>query len=167
MNDRLAADLAASVRDAVIRAATAGIAAFGAAAGLVLAEMGTSRFSGGHATAGGDALAQSLRTAFATDLLGDAAPDLDADGLRVGGAHVQTHLVAFASGEATSPIDDVSAERAFPIQLGGAGGLDAEATLTIKATCGFDAASRQPKKPATATKISLELAWAAEHAAEG
>ena len=166
MNDRLAEELSDSVRTAVIEAATKGMAAFGAAASLALGEMATSSFIGGHATAGGDALAESLRKAFATDLLGYVAADLDAEGLHAGGARVNTHLVAFASGEAESPVDDVSAERAFPFELGGVAALEVAATLTLKATSGFDAATRQPKKPATSTKISLELAWAAEPRAE-
>ena len=166
MNDRLAGDLSAEIRPAVIHAATAGLAAFGAAAALVLGEMATSNFIGGHATAGGDALARELVTAFGTDLLGYVAADVDADGLNVGGARVNTHLVAFASGEAASPVDDVSAERVFPFELGAVSALEIAATLTLKATSGFDAATRQPKKPATATKISLELGWAAEPGAE-
>ncbi|HEV2738147.1 MAG TPA: hypothetical protein VGU66_06160 [Candidatus Elarobacter sp.] len=166
MNDRLSDDLAAEVRTAVMHAATAGLAAFGAAAALVLGEMATSSFVSGHATAGGDALAHELTTAFATDLLGYVAADLDADGLRVGGARVNTHLVAFASGEAASPVDDVSAERVFPFELGGVAALEIAATLTLKATSGFDATTRQPKKPQTSTKISLELGWAAEPRAE-
>jgi hypothetical protein len=167
VNDRLADDLAAEVRAAVIRATTSGLAAFGAAAALILGEMAASKFIGGQATAGGDALARELTTAFATDLLGHVAADVDADGLNVGGARVNTHLVAFASGAAESPADDVSAERVFPFELGGIAALEVAATLTLKATSGFDAATRQPKKPVTSTKISLELGWAAEPEAEG
>ena len=162
MNEQLADDLATSVRTAVIGAASAGIAAFGAAAALVLGEMATSNFINGRATAGGDALAHSLVTAFATDLVGYVAADVDADGLSVGGARVKTHLVAFASGESQSPIDDVSAERKFPFALGAVAALEVAATLTLKATCGFDAATRQSKKPETSTKISLELGWGSE-----
>jgi hypothetical protein len=167
VNDRLADDLAAEVRTAVIRATTSGLAAFGAAAALVLGEMAASKFIGGHATASGDALARELTTAFAADLLGHVAADVDADGLNVGGARVNTHLVAFASGAAESPVDDVSAERVFPFELGGIAALEVAATLTLKATSGFDAATRQPKKPVTSTKISLELGWAAEPDAGG
>jgi len=167
VNDRFADDLASSVRTAVIHATTSGLAAFGAAAALVLGEMAASNVISGHATAGGDALAHELTTAFGTDLLGYVAADIDADGLHVGGARVNTHLVAFASGEAPSPVDDVSAERKFPFEFGGVAALEAAATLTLKATSGIDAATRQPKKPVTSTKISLELAWAAEPEAAG
>lgn len=162
MNGGLAGDLASSVRAGVIEAATAGIAAFGAASALVLGEMAASNFIRGHATAGGDALAESVRTAFATDLLGYAAAEVDAGGLDVGGAKVSTHLVEFASGTAASPVDEVSAKRAFPFTLGAVAPLELAATLTLTATSGFDAATREFKKPATSTKISLELSWTEE-----
>ena len=166
MNDRFANDLAAEVRAAVVHAATAGLAAFGAAGALVLGEMARSKFIGGHADAGGDALAHDLVTAFGTDLLGYVAADVDANGLRMGGARVNTHLVAFATGEAMSPVDDVSAERVFPFELGAVAALEIAAALKLKVTTGFDAATRQAKKPATSTKITLELGWAAEPSAE-
>ena len=77
-------DLANSVRTAVTDAATTGLTAFGGAAVLALGAMVKSEFIGGHATVGGNTLAQTLVTAFATDLCGCVATDIDTNGLIVG-----------------------------------------------------------------------------------
>jgi hypothetical protein len=158
-------DLASSVRKAVTESATAGLAAFGAATALAVGEMAKSGFVSGHATAGGDTLAQSLVTAFVGDLRGRIAADVDANGMEVGDARCRTHLVAFASGEARSPVDDVSVEHAFAFALGAVAALDVEAKLTLKAVCGFDAESGKPKT-STETKIKLEFGWSSAPAPE-
>jgi hypothetical protein len=158
-------DLASSVRTAVTEAATAGLAAFGAATALAIGEMAKSGFVSNHATTGGNTLAQSLVTAFATDLRGRIAQDVDANGLEVGDARCSTHLVAFASGEARSPIDDVSVEHAFTFALGAVAALEVGAKLTLKAACGFDAETGKPKT-STETRIKLEFGWCSAPSAE-
>ncbi len=165
MNPPFVDDLASNVRTAVTESATAGLAAFGAATALALGEMAKSAFVSDHATTGGTTLAQSLVTAFATDLRGRIAEDVDANGLEIGDARCKTHLVAFASGEASSPIEDVSVEHAFAFALGAVAALEVGAKLTLKAACGFDAESGKPKT-STTTKIKLEFGWSSEPAAE-
>jgi len=165
MNQQFVDDLASNVRTAVAEAATAGLAAFGAATALALGEMAKSGFVSGQATTGGNTLAQSLVTAFAGDLRGRIAEDIDANGLVVGDARCKTHLVAFASGEAVSPIDDVSAQHAFAFELGAVAALEVAAKLTLKAVCGFDAQSGKPKT-STETKINLEFGWSSAPAAQ-
>jgi hypothetical protein len=161
MNQKIVDDLATTVRTAVTDAATAGLTAFGGATALAMAAMAKSEFVGGHATAGGDTLAQTLVTTFATDLRGCIATDVDAHGLTVGDARVGTHLVAFASGQAASPIDDVAVEHVFPFALGAVTVLDVAAKLTLKAVCAFDPKDRKPKL-STTTKIKLEFGWSSE-----
>jgi hypothetical protein len=163
VNQKIVDDLASSVRTAVTDAATAGLTAFGGATVLALGEMGKSAFIGGHATAGGETLAQTLVTAFATDLRGCVAADVDAHGLTVGDGCVHTHLVAFASGQAAAPVDDVVVEHAFAFALGHVVALDVAAKITLKAVCAFDAKDRTPKV-STATKIKLEFGWSSEPA---
>jgi hypothetical protein len=158
VNPQFADDLARDVRTAVTEAATAGLAAFGAATALALGEMAKSGFVSGHATTGGNTLAQSLVTAFAGDLRGRIAEDIDANGLEVGDVRCKTHLAAFASGEAASPIEDVSVEHAFAFELGAIAALDVAAKLTLKAACCFDAATGKPKT-STETRIKLEFGW--------
>jgi hypothetical protein len=164
VNPHVVDDLASDVRTAVTEAATAGLAAFGAAAALALGEMAKSGFVSGHAATGGNTLAQSLVTAFAGDLRGRIARDVDANGLQVGDARCKTHLVAFASGEAVSPIEDISVEHAFAFELGAIAALEIAAKLTLKAACGFDAATGKPKT-STETKIKLEFDWSSAPAA--
>lgn len=164
MNQQFVDDLASGVRTAVSDAATAGLSAFGAAAALALGEVATSGFVSGHAATGGDTLAQSLVTAFAGDLRGRIAADVDANGLQVGDACVSTHLVAFASGEAASPVDGVSVEHTFAFALGAVAALDAGAKLTLKADCRLDAQNGKPKT-STQMKIKLELGWSSAPAA--
>ena len=94
----------------------------------------------------------------APELRGRIAADVDANGLEVGDARCKTHLVAFASGEAPSPIEDVSVEHAFAFELGAVASLEVGAKLTLKAACGFDAESGKPKT-STETKIKLEFGW--------
>jgi hypothetical protein len=161
VNQKIVDDLASSVRTAVSDAATAGLTAFGGAAVLALGEMAKSAFIGGHATAGGETLAQTLATAFGTDLCGCVAQDVDANGLTVGDATVKTHLVAFASGQAPAPIDDVVVEHAFAFALGHVAALDVAAKITLKAVCAFDPNDRKPKL-STATKIKLDFGWSSE-----
>jgi hypothetical protein len=127
--------------------------------------MAKSGFVSGHATTGGNTLAQSLVTAFAGDLRGRIAQDVDANGLQVGDARCTTHLVAFASGEAVSPVDDISVEHAFDFELGAVAALDITAKLTLKAACGFDAETGKPKT-STETRIKLEFGWCSTPAAE-
>jgi hypothetical protein len=158
VNAHSADDLASSVRTAVTEAATAGLAAFGAATALALGEMARSGFISDHATTGGNTLAQSLVTAFAGDLRGRIAQDVDANGLEVGDARCKTHLVAFASGEAVSPIEDVTVEHAFAFELGAVAALQVAAKLTLKAVCGFDAQTGKPKT-STETRIKLDFGW--------
>jgi hypothetical protein len=158
---QLVDDLASSVRSAVSDAATAGLTAFGAATALALGDMAKSGFVSGHAAAGGDTLAQSLVTAFATDVRGRIASEVDADGLTVGAARIQTHLAAFAECKAASPIGDVTLEHPFAFALGPVAALEIAATLTLKAVCGFDAASGKPKT-STTTMIKLEFGWSSE-----
>ena len=158
MSTHFVDDLAGNVRTAVTEAATAGLAAFGAATALAIGEMAKSGFVSGHATTGGETLAQSLVTAFAGDLRGRIAADVDANGLHVGDASCKTHLVAFASGEAASPIEDVCVEHAFAFELGAIAALEVGAKLTLKAVCGFDAESGKPKT-STETRIKLEFGW--------
>ena len=164
MNPRAVDDLASDVRTAVTDAATAGLAAFGAATALALGEMAKSGFVSGHAVNGGNTLAQSLVTAFAGDLRGRIAQDVDANGLQIGDARCKTHLVAFASGEAVSPIEDVSVQHAFAFELGAIAALEIAAKLTLKAACGFDAATGKPKT-STETSIKLEFDWSSGAAA--
>lgn len=161
MNQKIVDDLATSVRTAVTDAATAGLTAFGGATALALGELASSAFVGGHAAAGGATLSQTLVTAFATDLRGCIAADVDANGLTVGDARFGTHLVAFASGRAAAPIDDVAVEHAFAFALGHVVALDVAAKLTLKAVCAFDAKDRKPKLTTT-TKIKLEFGWSSE-----
>lgn len=161
MSAQLVDDLASSVRAAVSDAATAGLSAFGAATALALGDMAKSGFVSGHAAAGGDTLAQSLVAAFATDVRGRIAADVDANGLAVGSARIRTHLAAFAEGKATSPVDDVTLEHAFAFALGPVAALEIAATLTLKAVCGLDAASGKPKT-STTTRIKLEFGWSSE-----
>jgi hypothetical protein len=165
MNEHFVDDLASNVRTAVAEAATAGLGAFGAATALALGEMAKSAFVSGHATTGGDTLANSLMSAFAGDLRGRIAEDVDANGLEVGDARCSTHLVAFASGEAPSPVDDVSVEHAFAFVLGAVAALEVGAKLTLKAVCGFDAETGKPKT-STETRIKLEFGWSSAPAAE-
>ena len=165
MSQHVVDDLASSVRTAVAEAATAGLGAFGAATAHALGEMTKSAFITDRAAHGGDTLAQSLVTAFATDLRGRLVEDVDANGLEVGDMRCSTHLAAFASGEARSPIDDVSVEHAFAFALGAIAGLDVAAKLTLKAVCGFDAETGKPKTSAE-TKIKLEFAWSSKPHAE-
>jgi hypothetical protein len=161
VNHNAVDELAAAARTAVTGAATAGLTAFGAATALALGDMAKSAFIGGHATAGGDSVAQTLVTAFAIDLRGRIAADVDANGLHAGDACVNTRLVDFASGKAASPVDDVVVEHAFAFALGEVAALDAAAKVTLKAVCGFDAASAKPKT-STTTTIKLEFAWTSE-----
>jgi hypothetical protein len=161
MSTRFGDDLAANVRKAAAGAATAAFGAFGTATAAALAEMTKSAFVGGHAATGGDALAQALGTAFGTDLRGRVVTDVDANGLNIGDAHVESHLAAFACGEAASPIDEVSAEHAFAFALGAVAALDVSATLTLKARCARDATSGGPKT-STSAHIKLALAWSSE-----
>jgi hypothetical protein len=158
VNPKFVDDLASNVRTAVTDAATAGLAAFGAATALALGEMAQSEFVSGHATTGGNALAQSLVTAFAEDLRGRIAQDVDANGLAVGDVKAKTHLVAFASGQAASPVDDVSVQHVFAFELGAIAALEVAAKLTLKAAYNFDAATGKPKT-STETKINLEFGW--------
>jgi hypothetical protein len=164
MSEHFVDDLAGSVRTAVAQAATNGLAAFGAAAALAVADMGKAAFVSDHATTGAQTLAQSLVTAFAGDLRGRIAADVDANGLGVGDAHCKTHLVAFASGEARAPVEDVSVEHAFAFALGAVAALEVAAKLTLKAACGFDENGKL--KTSTTTKIKLEFAWSSEPAAK-
>ena len=165
MNPHFADDLASDVRTAVTEAATAALGAFGAATALALGEMAKSGFVSGHAVTGGNTLAQSLVTAFAGDLRGRIAEDVDANGLEVGDAHCKTHLVAFASGEAVSPVEELSVEHAFAFELGAVAALEVGAKLTLKAACGFDPKNGKPKT-STETKIKLEFGWSSAPAAE-
>ena len=158
MSPQFVDDLASNVRTAVTEAAAAGLAAFGAATALAVAEMAKSGFVTDHATTGGNTLAQSLVTAFAEDLRGRIAEDVDKNGLAVGDVHAKTHLVAFASGQAVSPVDDVSVEHVFAFELGAIAALEVGAKLTLKAECGFDAQRGKPKT-STETKIKLEFGW--------
>lgn len=165
MSAQFVNDLASNVRNAVGEAATAGLGAFGAATALALAELVKPAFIGEHAKTGGDTLAQSLVTAFAADLRGRIAEDVDRNGLEVGDARVSTHLVAFASGEARSPIDDLSVEHAFTFALGAVAALEIGAKITLKAACAFDGEAGTPKT-STETKIKLEFGWSSEGGAE-
>ena len=165
MSDGFVDDLASSVRTAITDAATVGLTAFGTATALALSDLTKSGFVSGHAAAGGDALAQSVVSAFAGDLRGHVADDVDANGLPAGDARVRTRLVAFASGEAPSPVDDVTVEHPLVFALGPVAALEVAATLTLKAVCGLDAASGKPKT-STSAKIKLEFAWSSEPAAE-
>lgn len=165
MNPHFADDLASDVRTAVTEAATAALGAFGAATALALGEMAKSGFVSGQAVTGGNTLAQSLVTAFAGDLRGRIAEDVDANGLEVGDAHCKTHLVAFASGEAVSPVEELSVEHAFAFELGAVAALEVGAKLTLKAACGFDAKTGKPKT-STETKIKLEFGWSSAPPAE-
>ena len=158
MNPQFVDDLANNVRTAVTGAATAGLAAFGAATALAVGEMAKSGFVSGHATTGGNTLAQSLVTAFAADLRGRIAQDIDTNGLAVGDVHAKTHLVAFASGQAVSPVEAVSVQHVFAFELGAIAALDVAAKLTLKAACDFDPATAKPKT-STETKINLEFGW--------
>ena len=161
MSQKVVDDLASSVRTAVTEAATEGLTAFGGATALALANMAKSAFVSGHATAGGETLAQTLVTAFATDLRGRIAEDVDANGLHCGDAVVKTHLVAFASGQAAAPVDDVTVEHVFAFELGAVAALDVAAKIKLKAVCGFDTATKKPKT-STSTKIDLAFAWSSE-----
>jgi hypothetical protein len=165
VNPHFADDLASSVRNSVTEAVAAGLGAFGAAAALALGEMAKPGFVNSHAATGGDTLAQSLVTAFAGDLRGRIAKDVDATGLQIGDARCKTHLVAFASGEAESPIDNVTVVHAFAFALGAVVALEVGARLTLKAVCGFDAQTGKPKT-STETQIKLELGWSSVPAAE-
>jgi hypothetical protein len=165
VNPQFVDDLASDVRTAVTEAATAGLSAFGTATALALGEMAKSGFVSGHAATGGNTLAQSLVTAFSGDLRGRIAEDVDANGLEVGDAHCKTHLVAFASGEAASPVEDVSVEHAFAFELGAIAALEVGAKLTLKAACGFDAETGKPKT-STETRIKLEFGWSSAPAAK-
>ena len=164
MSPQFVDDVASDVRTAVTEAATAGLAAFGAATALALGEMANSGFVSSHAATGGDTLAQSLVTAFAGDLCGRIAEDVDKNGLAVGDVHAKTHLVAFASGQAVSPVEDVSVQHVFAFELGAIAALEVAAKLTLKAACEFDAATGKPKT-STETKINLEFGWSSAPAA--
>jgi hypothetical protein len=157
VNPHFGDDLASSVRTAVTDAATAGLAAFGAATALAIGEMAKSGFVSDHATTGGETLAQSLVTAFSGDLRGRIAADVDAQGLQIGDARCKTHLAAFAAGEAASPVDDVSVEHVFAFALGAVAALEVAAKLTLKATCGFGESGKP--KTSTSTTIKLEFGW--------
>jgi hypothetical protein len=157
--DGLATRIRSSAADAAQRAieefAAAAILAFGDAAMTLVRD---------HAAIGADALAETLVTAYGTDLLGRIVTDVDDKGIDVGDVHVTTNLAKFASGDpaARTPIADVCAEHAFPIVLASAGPFEATGTITLKATCGLDETTHE-LKTTPAVKIELALAWSSEN----
>ena len=106
------------MRSAVTDAATAGLTAFGAATALALGDMAKSGFVSGHAATGGDTLAQSLVTAFATDVRGRIAAEVDADGLPVGAATIRTHLARLRKAKRRRRSTTSSVEHPFAFALG-------------------------------------------------
>lgn len=161
MSPSIGDTFAAEVRKAAATAASGAFETFGTAAVRALGEMMLPASVGGHASASGDALAQSMVAALQADLRGRIVTDVDAQGLVVGDARVATHLAEFASGAAVSPIDDVAVEHAFEITLGA---LEGSATIRLKAVCAFDAKSGSPKT-STAARIALAVEWSSEGAA--
>ncbi len=159
MNPTSGNAFADGVRKAATDAAMSAFAAFGTAAVRALGEMMGPASAGGFAASGGDALAQTMMTALATDLRGRIVGDVDAD--RLAGMQVATHLAAFAAGDTVTPVDDVSVEHAFDVALGAFGALEGSATIKLTAACAYDAQSDGPKT-ATGTKITLAAAWSSK-----
>jgi hypothetical protein len=154
--------LAASIRNATANAATSAIEGFGAAAALALSDVALSVMREGATTGAGTA-ADSLVTAYATDLVGRIVTDVDAHGLRIGEVQVSTQLAKFASGDpqVTSPVGSVSVAHKVPFAIGSSGALKASGTLTLHATCALDAAKNELEPSAWGT-IELLLSWSTE-----
>jgi hypothetical protein len=154
-------DLAGSVRRSLNDVAKSGLTTFGPAAmgaAVSLGALADPAFVTGAAS-GADTLASRLVTAFGTDLAGRVAHDIDTNGLPGldGDVRFDTQLVAFASGQAASPVADVVVSHPFAFALPPVGGVDVAATLTLTATCAF-AAGAAPKI-STSAKIEVTLDW--------
>jgi hypothetical protein len=159
-------DLAGSIHRSVTGAATSGLAAFSGAAALAIGELANPAFIQSAASSA-DALASGLVKTFGTDLAGRIAHEVDANGLTDGDVRIDTQLVAFASGQgqAASPVADVVVSHPFAFALPPVGGVDVAATLTLTATCAFDAKGDAPKI-STSAKIEATLDWSSSGAAD-
>jgi hypothetical protein len=159
-------DVTHAVRETVEHAVGSALVAFAEAAVTAFAQVTGPEFVRTHSHAGADATADALAAIFVHDLGGAVASEVDASGVHVGAVRVDTRLVAFASGEhVASPIEKISVEHAFPLDLASrdvrAGELSASGTLTVKTTCAFDDRTGKPK-PATSVEIALDAAWSSE-----
>jgi hypothetical protein len=154
--------VAAEIRAVTTDAATRAIGGFVSGAGVALGTA-TVAFIQANASSSSDAITRGLIEGLGTSLLGDIVTDLDTKGLDVGDVHVSTHLAAFAQGvPATSPIDAVSYEHAFPFALGTIASVTSSGTLTLHASCALDAETRKLKTSASG-KITLTFTWSSDH----
>ena len=162
MNPTDGGHLAASIRQATADAATSAIEGFAAAAAVALGDVAISVAREG-ATAGAGTVADSLVTAYGTDLVGRIVTDVDANGLHIGEVQVSTQLAKFASGDpqVSSPVGSVSVAHRFPFAIGSSGALKATGTLTLHATCALDAATNA-LQPSAWGKVELLLSWSTE-----
>jgi hypothetical protein len=159
--------LATSVRKATVDAAKSAIEGFVAAAILALGDVAMKSVRD-HATIGAGGIAETLATAYATDLIGRVVTDADAAGLQIGDVHVSTQLAKFASGDPhlTSPVDDVAVEHKFPFPIAGGGTLEASGVLTLHASCALDGATKE-LKPTAWAKIELSMSLSTEEKKAG
>jgi hypothetical protein len=157
-------DLAGEVRRAASAAALSGLTTVATAAALAVGQLASS-VSNERVNADADALGKSLITNFGRNVLGEVAQEVDAKGLSAGDVRMDTQLVAFASGQATTPVSDVVIEHDFALPLATAGAFSASATLTFKATWTFAAKNTAAKK-STSTKIEVRFDWSSESADE-
>ena len=166
MNPQAGDRVATAIRSAAADAAKNAIDRFASASILALGQAATT-LARDHATIGADAIAETLVTACATNMVGRIVTDLDAKGFDVGDVHVSTQLAAFASGGAVkSPIENIEVEHAFPFALGSGGGLEAGGSLTLHATCALDDEADKLETSAWG-KLELKLSWSSEKTQAG
>jgi hypothetical protein len=151
--DEIAADLQRTASGAVV----SGAAALGGAAALAFGQAASAAFAE-HAVSEAETYAGKFVTVFAENLAGRIAQTVDANGITVGSAQIDTQLVAFASGKAASPIASVTVEHDFSFALGSVAAVDVAATVTLTAQYVFAAKDASPKTTTT-TKVELSLTW--------
>lgn len=151
--DAIAGDLRRAANDAIVAGATV----LGTAATAALVQTANAAL-GGQADSRSSAFADSFVKAFGADVAGRIATSVDDAGVRLDDATIHTRLAAFASGQAVSPIDDVTVEHTFTFALGTVATVGAEATVTLTAQCAFDPKDASPKTTTNA-KVDVTLSW--------